>query len=268
MDGDSAYWENAADFDLSFHVRRIGLPQPAGKRELYDLVSDLASTPLDPARPLWQFHLVDRYDRGSAWVARIHHCYADGIALVKVLLQMTDEGAVASQTDPDPHAAETQTLLGGWLAPMTNAVSATRQAGSALVGAYFDLILHPVHALDYARRGIDLAAEATRLALMPIDSPSRFKGVPLGAKRVAWTERLKLDEIKAVAHATGCSVNDVLVSCAAGALRAYLLDQGDAVEGLELRALVPVNMRTERDTEALGNYFGLDHVLCICNSRM
>ena len=77
-------------------MRRLGLPRPAGKRELYDLVSDLASTPLDPARPLWQFHLVDRYAGGSAWIARIHHCYADGIALVKVLLAMTDEGAAAA----------------------------------------------------------------------------------------------------------------------------------------------------------------------------
>ena len=144
---------------------------------------------------------------------------------------------------------------------MTNTVETTWQAGTSLVGAYFDLLLHPGHALDYARQGIDLAAEAARLALMPSDSPTRFKGTPTGAKRVAWSERLVLDEVKAVAHATGCSVNDVLLSCVAGALRAYLLDQGDPVDGVELRAMVPVNMRTESDTTALGNYFGLVAVL-------
>jgi len=261
MDGDSAHWEQADDFDLSFHVRRIGLPRPAGKRELYDLVSDLVSTPLDPARPLWQFHLVDRYAGGSAWVARIHHCYADGIALAKVLLGLTDEGAAAAPPHPEPGTAEADNLLGRWLAPVTSTVGATWQTGNALVGAYFDLLLHPTHALDYARQGIDLAAEAARLALMPTDSPTRFKGTPTGAKRVAWTDRLALDEVKAVAHSTGSSVNDVLLSCVAGALRTYLQDQGDPVEGVELRALVPVNMRPEEKANALGNYFGLVAVL-------
>ena len=122
MEGDSAHWEQADDFDLSFHVRRIGLPRPAGKRELYDLVSDLASTPLDPARPLWQFHLVDRYAGGSAWIARIHHCYADGIALVKVLLAMTDEGAAAAQAQSETRADQADSLLPRWLAPVTNTV--------------------------------------------------------------------------------------------------------------------------------------------------
>jgi WS/DGAT/MGAT family acyltransferase len=224
-------------------------------------VSDLASTPLDPARPLWQFHLVDRYAGGSAWVARIHHCYADGIALVKVLLAMTDEGAAPPGTQSEARADQADSLLPRWFAPVTNTVGTTWQAGSNLVGTYFDLLLHPAHALDYARQGIDLAAEAARLALMPGDSPTRFKGTPTGAKRVAWSERLVLDEVKAVAHATGCSVNDVLLSCVAGALRAYLRDQGDAVDGVELRAMVPVNMRTESDTTALGNYFGLVAVL-------
>jgi diacylglycerol O-acyltransferase len=261
MDGDSAHWEQADDFDLSVHVRRIGLPRPAGKRELYDLVSDLASTPLDPGRPLWQFHLVDRYAGGSAWVARIHHCYADGIALAKVLLAMTEEGAAAVPSPPEPGAAEGSNLLGRLLAPVTSTVGATWHTGSALVGTYFDLVLHPTHALDYARQGIDLAAEAAWLALMPTDSPTRFKGTPTGAKRVAWTDRLALDEVKAVAHSTGSSVNDVLLSCAAGALRAYLQDQGDPVEGVELRALVPVNMRSEDDASALGNRFGLVAVL-------
>jgi WS/DGAT/MGAT family acyltransferase len=144
---------------------------------------------------------------------------------------------------------------------VTNTVETTWQAGSSLVGAYFDLLMHPSHALDYARQGIDLAAEAARLALMPTDSPTRFKGTPTGSKRVAWSDRLVLDEVKAVAHSTGCSVNDVLLSSAAGALRAYLRDQGDPVEGVELRALVPVNMRAESDTTALGNYFGLVAVL-------
>ena len=80
-------------------------PGRGGKRELQTLVSRLASTPLDPARPLWQFHLVDNYDGGSALVARIHHCYADGIALVQVMLSMTDAAPNGPPALPPPPQA-------------------------------------------------------------------------------------------------------------------------------------------------------------------
>src|SRR4029079_720106 len=76
-----AFWETDRTSAIERHVVRGGLPQPAGRAQLQDLVSRLAMTPLDPAHPMWQFHLVDRYDGGSALIARIHHSYADGIAL-------------------------------------------------------------------------------------------------------------------------------------------------------------------------------------------
>ena len=256
FDGDSAYWEPDPNFDLSVHVRRSALPRPAGKPELYELVGDLISSPLDRARPLWQFQLVEHYEGGSAIIARIHHCYADGVVLMQVLLSMT--GDADAPAEPDAGAADEahDDLLQRWFGPLGKAVDDTLKIGSGLVGVYLDALLHPGHALDYARRGIDLTAEAARLALMSADSPTRFKGTPRGVKRAAWTDRLPLTEVKALAHATGCSINDVLMSCAAGALRGYLLDKGDPVEGVELRALVPVNMRGQAGGGPLGNYFG------------
>jgi len=68
----------------------MSLPGRAATKELQKVVSRLASQPLDPAKPWWQFHLVDNFTAGSALIARIHHCYADGIALVRVLMSMTD----------------------------------------------------------------------------------------------------------------------------------------------------------------------------------
>jgi WS/DGAT/MGAT family acyltransferase len=86
-----AFWEDDADFDLDWHVRLSALPGRGGKRELERFVSQQASTPLDKTKPLWQFHLVEKYrGGGSALVTRIHHCYADGMALVQVMLSMTD----------------------------------------------------------------------------------------------------------------------------------------------------------------------------------
>src|SRR5258708_13325944 len=84
QDAAGAWWESARKVDIDAHVRRLRLPGGAGKEELEALVSELASTPLDPSRPLWQFHLVENYAGGSALITRIHHCYADGIALIQV----------------------------------------------------------------------------------------------------------------------------------------------------------------------------------------
>ena len=83
-------WQTDPAFALVHHIQRIALPRGAGDVELEALVSKLLSTPLDPAHPLWQFHLVANYQGGSALILRIHHCYADGIALIRVLLSMTD----------------------------------------------------------------------------------------------------------------------------------------------------------------------------------
>lgn len=265
LDGDTAYWERDPHFDLSFHVRRTALPRPAGKQELHDLVSDLASTSLDPARPAWQYHLVDEYNGGCAAVFRIHHCYGDGIALLKVLLSITDDASGEAATADDAREEdekEDDALLPRWLSPITNTVDQTFKLGSRLLGAYLDVVFHPTHAWDYARQGIDLTAEAARLALMPMDSDTRFKGEPRGVRRAAWTDRLPLNEFKAVSHASGCSINDVVLACIAGALRSYLIDQGDTVrEDVQLRALIPVNMRPPGTAESLGNYFGLVAVL-------
>ncbi len=90
-----ASWVEDDAFDLDAHVKQVVLPAPAGKAELEALAAELASTPLDPRRPLWQFHFVERYQGGSAWITRVHHCYADGIAMIRVLLSMTEQDAGA-----------------------------------------------------------------------------------------------------------------------------------------------------------------------------
>ena len=93
--------------------------------------------------------------------------------------------------------------------------------------------------------------------MMPNDSQSRFMGAPGVQKAVAWSEPMSLPEVKAVGKILGCSVNDMLLASAAGALRSYLAEKGDPVDDLEVRALVPVNLRRPGDEHALGNRFGL-----------
>jgi len=263
LEGDTPYWERDPWFDLDFHVRRTALPGRGGKRQLHDLVGDLLTTPLDRERPLWQFHLVERYGKGSAVIARIHHCYADGIALMHVLMAITDDPGAAvpsrreasSPSMPSPDAADGGGL--DWLAPVSRTLDVAWTIGTQITTACAHLLRHPEHAADYALKGVDAALEAARLVVMPTDSATRLKAPLAGIKRAAWSGRFPLRRIKALAHATECSVNDVLLSAVAGSLRDYLREKGDGSEGVEIRALVPVNLRPGEDVESLGNRFGL-----------
>jgi WS/DGAT/MGAT family acyltransferase len=256
-----AFWETDAHFDIERHVVKTALPGRGGRRELQDLVSRLATTPLDPAHPMWQFHLVDHYEGGSALIARIHHCYADGIALVRVMLSMTDaaaDGPPAMPFAPQPRKREEpDDVLGQMLAPLSGVLSIARKIGSTLVDRGVAIWSDPGQAVALAGQGTALTAELAKLALMPQDSPTRFKGTPGVPKRVAWTDPLSLDEVKVIGRALGASVNDVLLSCVAGALRGYLAEKGDEVDGVMMRALVPVNLRPMEKAYRLGNQFGL-----------
>jgi len=257
----TAYWQTDTHFDIERHVVHTALPGRAGRKELQDLVSRLATTPLDPARPNWQFHLIDNYGRGSALIARMHHSYADGIALVRVILSMTDAGPDGPPAMPfapqTRKRAEPENAIGQLLAPLSGVMNTARKIGSVLVDKGAELWSDPAKAVLLATQGTALTAELAKLVLMPQDSPTRFKGKPGIGKRVAWTDPLPLGEVKTVGRALGASVNDVLLSCAAGAIRDYLVAKGDVVDGVVMRALVPVNLRPMEKAYKLGNQFGL-----------
>jgi diacylglycerol O-acyltransferase len=263
QDAAGAWWEEDEDADLRWHVRRHPSRATGGKAGLERIVSELASTPLDFSRPLWQFHLVD-YGRGSALVTRIHHCYADGIALIQVMLSMTHataRGSLAADAPATPEPREGDADF--WaqvLGPVTNALGSTLRLGKGIVEQGRNIAADPQAAAgalqDATKKGFDFATEVARLLLMEKDSATRFRGALGKRKRAAWAEPLPLDEVKAVGKALGCSINDVLLSMAAGALRDYLRDKGDEVAP-EIRAIVPVNLRPHAQAGQLGNHFGL-----------
>ena len=253
-------WRDDPDFDLDHHLRRAVLPGAGGQAELERFVADLASTPLNPSRPLWEMHLVDTSIGGQALVTRIHHSIADGIALVGVLLSMADDSPQPLPRSTRKTARNDEAHDPFWLAmwrPATDAMLNGIRLSTNLWAKYVGLVTNPLQALEYSRLGTAIAGEIGKLALMPDDSPTRFKGKPGTSKRVAWSAPISLPEVKAVGRVLGCSVNDMLLSAAAGALRGYLADKGDAVEGVEIRALVPVNLRRPQDQGQLGNRFGL-----------
>jgi WS/DGAT/MGAT family acyltransferase len=262
------YWEIDETFDINWHVRRAALPAPAGKNELQEYVSNLASSPLDQNKPMWQFHLIENYNGGGALVVRVHHCYADGIALVQVMLSLHDTSAHAKHHKP--HPAEKLKQSGGTvferlLAPARHQVENAVGLVEAALQKTYDVIRDPAAAVEslmgLARTGSHEAAEIARelvhALMLTDDPPTRLKG-PLGVfKRVAWCEPIPLEQVKAVGKALDATVNDVLMACAAGALRAYLLEQGEKADGLTIRATIPVNLRPLEHARELGNHFGL-----------
>jgi len=245
-----AWWCDDPHFEISRHLKRAHLPQPGGKHELQNFVAELASRPLDAAHPLWQFHLIEDYDGGVAVITRIHHAIADGMALVGLMLSLTDDG-------PMPEPAKPHHDDDGLRAVVEPLIDAIGQ-GMKVTNTLWDAAKSPAKLAELLRRGTDVASELTWLLTMPSDSDTRFKGALSGDKRVAWSEPLSLRDVKAIGHALGCSVNDVLLASVAGALRGYLLAKGDPTEGVEVRALVPVNLRPEAVLSGeLGNHFGV-----------
>lgn len=260
-----AFWQDDADFDIDAHLRRRGLPARAGKQELQALASELAVQPLNPGKPLWRFDLIEDYEGGSAMVVRIHHSIADGIALVGVILSLTDlspdaaaQAPLAPQTDDE---GDTREDSAGLLETLTDALGSAVSMGSKLGGKALNLAADPDRLSTYRRHGIGLLTELAKLLAMPSDSPTRLKGRTSAVKRVAWSDLIPLSEVKALGKALGCSVNDILLSAVAGALRAYFKQKGETVRGIEVRAMIPVNLRSAKDEGTLGNRFGLGTLL-------
>lgn len=256
QDATGAHWVTDPDFKIERHVVRETLPSHLpgqAQQALQQRLGELAMQPLDLNHPLWQFGLVEHYEGGSALLARIHHCIADGLALIAVTQSMVDGG-----TEPPPNLRKE---------PLQDGLD-------GLEDWVVDHLLKPathltVNALQYGLAGpadlAKLAYQALRdsaaLALMPDDSPTRLKGTPGLVKRVAWCQPLPLDEVRAVGKALNCSINDVLLSCVAGAIGGYLKSLGDDVADKEIRAMVPVNLRPMEDAYKLGNKFGLAPVV-------
>jgi diacylglycerol O-acyltransferase / wax synthase len=273
QDATGATWVQDPDFDMTHHLVVETLPKSRTvppQQALQNRLAELCMQPLDANRPLWQFHLVEHYQGGSALMVRIHHCIADGIALISVTNSLVDGGAAPpARTKRKPSrggldGAE-DWLEEALLKPLTGlAVKALGMAGDGAARS-FDMVAEPqkgmekgLHtSVDAAKLAYHVVSDLAALALMPDDSSTSLKGLPGHTKRVAWCPPIPLAEVKAVGKALNCSINDVLLSCVAGAIGEYLRSRGEMVQGKEIRAMVPVNLRPMDQAYKLGNRFGL-----------
>lgn len=270
-----ASWVEDEAFKLDFHLKRVTLPKPAGQAELETLAADLASTPLDPARPLWQFHLVERYLGGSAFIMRIHHCYGDGIAMMRVLGSMTEQqpapvrqtasrkggkrvqGAAAATRAGRVEGNPLFEWVGSLSRPAGDLIEQALAEGAQLLESGVRTAFHPDRAANLALQASGMAGELGRMLALPDDPATPLRGRQSGVKRVAWSKPLSLHEIKTVGRALNCTVNDVVMSTLAGALGEQLRAGAIDTDDLTLRASVPVNLRATEVGASLGNQFGL-----------
>jgi len=222
---------------------------------------------MDRTKPLWTCHLIENYKKGSALFFRLHHCIADGISLVYVLLSTTDKKPGTPLFEDKKSKKKKKWSppsfipLGQLLTNVSGVVDKTQVIGGKLIDEWSKVISNPIHIKRLAKStttlSVDTATVLGKLAMMPSDPKTCLKGQLGVRKRVAWTNLIDLDKVKVVSKAINATINDVLIGCVAGALRRYLIVRGSKVQKTELRAAIPVNIREPGTAFELGNKFSL-----------
>lgn len=251
-----ASWEDDPDFDLQRHLHRVTLASPGDDATLQRFEEERIPVPLDRAHPLWEAWLIDGYGSGSVVFGRFHHALADGIALTRVLLSLTEDGGSSgADTRRGPEVGGEDVVDAPDRSLAGAALSAGVAAARAGLGRAWRLA-SPSGVLDTV--GLGVRTGQVVADLLWTHSPENvFSGTPGARKRVVWTQPLPLADLKTVGRLAGATLNDVLLSAVAGALHRYQRDRG--AEPVDLVTMVPVNVRPldQPLPRELGNRFAL-----------
>jgi len=241
-------WVDDEDFDLRFHVRRTALPAPGTESELRVLAGRVFSQPLRRDRPLWEIWLVEGLsERRFALLSKTHHALVDGISgldILSVLFAPEEAERAAGEWYPTPAPSSVQLLAESLLERATvpaegfRALRAVVRRPRRLGGE----VLLKLRAMS--------AFAAAGLSPAPV---TPFNDTLVGPdRRFTWV-RMSLSEVKEIKGALGVTVNDCVLAIVSGALRRYLLRKGVEVDGMTLKALVPVSLRAEDQRDGMGN---------------
>ncbi len=250
--GNRHKWVPDPDLDLGWHVQEVALAEPGDDLGLRQFVNAWISQPLDLDRPLWQVHLIQNYKGGSALLWRLHHCVGDGMALMLVLLSLTD-------LEPEQAGREANPLSALFGEDPPGREVAKQHLESILPQAVKLLTLpaETMRGLSRWKKGGASVPALGRLVFRPPDQKTLFRGALGVPKRVAWTPALAMQDIARIREGLGGTVNDILTNAVSGGLRRYLEARGELRNRLNVRAVVPVNLRPLEEMSSLGNQFGL-----------
>src|SRR5262245_3453428 len=235
-------WESDPHFDLRHHVLLHTLKPPVDDAQLSQLASRLFAQPLHRDRPLWELHLIDGYrgDR-SALFAKVHHCMIDGVSGVQLLTVLFDPSPtptpLPSGEPPTAPPLPTPTVQ------LARAVQETVHGASARARTLWSLVRNPRRALGELGQAADAIGELWRVFVAnPSPTPTPFNGHVSILRRVLWTT-FSLNEVKAVKNRLGGTVNDVVLATISAAIRRYLEARGVNPDRLDIRPMLPVNVR-------------------------
>jgi diacylglycerol O-acyltransferase len=247
----SPFWVDAADFDLTYHVRHSALPRPGNQDQLEEFVARILSRPLDRAHPLWELYIVEGLEGGRvAIVTKTHQAVVDGIAAVDIAqLLLDDDPDVRPEPPPRLEPRREPTNLELMASTAFEVVARPNRWGGLVVGSLADMAALAGRVLCQTR---NVATAVARTATDPAPTSPlnvrvgvarrvRFLGIPLETFRTA------RDDYQRLREARDCTVTDVILTVLTGALRSWLQSRGEPVSGTaRVRALVPVSV-SERD---------------------
>jgi diacylglycerol O-acyltransferase len=245
------FWVDDETFDVRRHVDRMTLPSPGTDAEMRALAGELLAPPLDRRKPLWELTLVDGFAEDRfAIVYKTHHAMADGISAVDIGMLLFDVAPDATSPGPEepwrPHRMPSHAGLG--VRAATGVLATLRRLARWLTRAAQD-------PGDASRRAGDGVAGLWEVTFNLLRAAPRVPINPRGVgprREFAWAT-FDLPEFKRIKNALGGTVNDVSLAVATGALRSYFVEREVDVDGLELKALVPVSIRTVDEHGELGN---------------
>jgi WS/DGAT/MGAT family acyltransferase len=244
-------WVDDPSFNLEYHVRYTALPEPGDEHQLLLLAGRIFSQRLDRSKPLWETWVVEGLeDNRFALISKTHHALIDGIAGVDLATVLFDVTPVPQPVEvngeewqPRPEPSSAELVAAG--------VRGVVGAASQVVTRALSAATHPEEAVGRAREAAEGVGEIVWAGLNP--APHTPLNVPIGPHRRLAVVRNDLDDFKRIKDALGGTVNDVVLAVTAGALRAWLHSRGVRTEGLELRGMVPVSIRTAEERGQLGN---------------
>jgi diacylglycerol O-acyltransferase len=244
-------WVDDPHLNLRYHVRYTALPSPGSEEQLKDLAGRVFAQQLDRDKPLWELWLAEGLEGNRfALLAKTHHSLVDGISgmdIVSVLFDTSPEPAAPTDPGdrwlPRPLPSRAQLLGEALVERATIPAEVARSARAIMRG--------PRRVLEGAR---DAAVGVGAMAWAGLNpAPSTPYNESIGPhRRFTWV-RANLADQKAIKNELGGTVNDVVLATVAGALGAHLRRRGRKTDGLELKAMVPVSVRSDVERGALGN---------------
>ena len=244
------FWVDDPNFNLDYHVRHTALPKPGSEEQLRHLVGRIFSQRLDRSKPLWELWVVQGLKNGRfALISKTHHALVDGVAGVDIATVLFDLSPVPAELPEDD----------GWTAaPEPSSADLVAEGVKGLLKTPFELAGKAIGAAEHPRRTLEGVREAAEglgevvwAGLNP--APDVPLNVDIGPHRRVWWVESRLDDFKEIKNGLGGTVNDAVLAVVAGALGRWLRDRGVRTEGLELRALVPVSIRSDDERGELGN---------------